>query len=56
MYGSNYNIRFLVFARTVVRERRDPFEISSHEADITREWVMQLWLYRQKPKIMVLLI
>lgn len=41
MYSSNYNMRFLVFAKTVVRESRVPFEISSHEADITREWVMQ---------------
>lgn len=33
----NASTAFNVFARAVVRQRRIPFELSSSEADITRE-------------------
>ena len=33
-----------VFARTVVRERRIPFEIASPEPEITREKAMQAFM------------
>jgi DNA-damage-inducible protein J len=40
-FGMNASTAINVFARAVVRQRRIPFEISSPEADITREGAMQ---------------
>ena len=37
----NASTAFNVFARAVVRQRRIPFELSSSEADITREGAVQ---------------
>ena len=43
-FGMNTSTAINVFARTVVRERRIPFEISSPEPDITREGAMSAFL------------
>ena len=40
-FGMNASTAINVFARTVVRERRIPFEIHSPKADVTRESAMQ---------------
>ena len=39
--GMNASTAINVFARAVVRQRRIPFELSSPEADITREGAVQ---------------
>lgn len=43
-FGMNTTTAINVFARAVVRQRRIPFEISSPEANITREGTMQAFL------------
>lgn len=40
-FGMNASTAINVFARTVVRQRRIPFEISAPETDITREGAMR---------------
>ena len=40
-FGMNASTAFNVFARAVVRQRGIPFELSSPEADITREGAAQ---------------
>ncbi|RRK30363.1 type II toxin-antitoxin system RelB/DinJ family antitoxin [Schaedlerella arabinosiphila] len=40
-FGMNASTAINVFARAVVRQRRIPFELSSSEADITREGAVQ---------------
>ena len=40
-FGMNASTAINVFARAVVRQRRIPFELSSPEADITREGAVQ---------------
>ena len=40
-FGMNASTAINVFARAVVRQRRIPFELSSPEADITREGAAQ---------------
>ena len=42
-FGMNASTANNVFAGTVVRERKIPFEISSPEADITREGALQAY-------------
>lgn len=43
-FGMNASTAINVFARTVVRQRRIPFEICSPETDITREGTMQAFM------------
>ena len=43
-FGMNATTAFNVFARTVVRERRIPFEISAPKPEVTRETGMQAFL------------
>ena len=43
-FGMNTSTAINIFARTVVRERRIPFEISSPEPGITREGAMNAFL------------
>ena len=43
-FGMNASTAINIFARTVVRQRRIPFEIASGESDITREETMQAFL------------
>lgn len=43
-FGMNASTAINVFARTVVRQRRIPFEISSPKSDITREGAMQAFM------------
>lgn len=43
-FGMNASTAINVFARTVVRQRRIPFEISSPESNITREGAMQAFM------------
>ncbi|MBR3510318.1 MAG: type II toxin-antitoxin system RelB/DinJ family antitoxin [Lachnospiraceae bacterium] len=43
-FGMNASTAINVFARAVVRERKIPFEISSPEADITREGALQAFM------------
>lgn len=43
-FGMNTSTAINIFARTVVRERRIPFEISSPEPEITREGAMNAFL------------
>ena len=40
-FGMNMSTAINVFARTVVRERRIPFDIVSSEPDITRQRALQ---------------
>lgn len=40
-FGMNASTAINIFARAVVRERKIPFEISSPEPDITREYALQ---------------
>ena len=40
-FGMNMSTAINVFARTVVRERRIPFDIVSSESDITRQKALQ---------------
>lgn len=50
-FGMNSSTAFNIFARTVVRERRIPFEITATEPEITREEAMQAFLMlRQQAK------
>jgi addiction module RelB/DinJ family antitoxin len=50
-FGMNSSTAFNIFARTVVRERRIPFEIAATEPEITREEAMQAFLtLRQQAK------
>lgn len=46
-FGMNASTAINVFARAVVRERKIPFEISSPEADVTREGALQASLTDQ---------
>ena len=43
-FGMNTSTAINIFARTVVRERRIPFEISSPNTEITREGAMESFL------------
>ncbi|HIZ23562.1 MAG TPA: type II toxin-antitoxin system RelB/DinJ family antitoxin [Candidatus Blautia faecigallinarum] len=43
-FGMSMSTAINVFARTVVRERRIPFEIASPEPEITREKAMQAFM------------
>lgn len=43
-FGMSMSTAINVFARTVVRERRIPFEIASPELEITREKAMQAFM------------
>lgn len=43
-FGMNASTAINVFARAVVRERKIPFEISSPEADITREGALHAFM------------
>ena len=43
-FGMTASTAINVFARTVVRQRRIPFEISSPETDITRDGAMQAFM------------
>lgn len=43
-FGMTASTAINVFARTVVRERRIPFEIASPEPEITREKAMQAFM------------
>ena len=43
-FGMNTSTAINIFARTVVRERRIPFEISSPVPEITREGAMNAFL------------
>lgn len=50
-FGMNMATAIHVFVRTVVRERRIPFEISSLETELTREGAMQAFMnLRQEAK------
>ena len=40
-FGMNASTAINIFARTVVRQRRIPFDIASPESEITREGAMQ---------------
>ena len=40
-FGMNASVAINVFARAVVRERKIPFEITSSDAEITREGTLQ---------------
>ncbi len=40
-FGMNASTAINVFARTVVRERKIPFEITASESELTRQNVMQ---------------
>ena len=51
-FGMNMTTAINVFARTVVRERKIPFEISAPEPEITREKAMQAFLsLREQSKL-----
>ena len=51
-FGMNTSTAINIFARTVVRERRIPFEISSREPEVTREGAMNAFLQlREQAKI-----
>ena len=43
-FGMNTSTAINIFARTVVRERKIPFEIASPEPDITREEAMNAFI------------
>ena len=43
-FGMNASTAINIFARTVVRQRRIPFEIASPEYDVTREGAMQAFM------------
>lgn len=42
-FGMNASTAINIFARTVVRERRIPFEIASPEPEITREGALRVF-------------
>lgn len=44
-FGMSASTAFTVFAKTVVRERKIPFEISSPNPEITRENALKVFQY-----------
>ena len=42
-FGMSISTAFTIFAKTVVRERKIPFNISAEPKDMTEDWTKEYW-------------